>query len=371
MRTIIRHLLVLCLISNALLAMESALPDPSIESQKDLNLAVLREFQIITADYFHRLKRAKEIAGTKEGMDILNQSFWYPTDYYDLLEQNAQVSKLDCNEAQEMLNRMKTNNGFIKGHTSSQSLKLDAKEQLTYWLMSEVSPSNVVLHLGNDLILIDCSIAYQLAYYRAALTFLGEDTFDWLFGLGNPLPMFALEISKTKLSLVTSLDTIMASTPGDIGTNFYIWNHPLYLFKDPYGHAQGLNLLVAGKNHQDETIYIGLGLNPEGLNEAQVKAELVRLFNHPQYSDRLITEMQWDDDDVIGLKPLLFAFLRNVEICSTDDRSMLNRLSSHLRNRMPLGDHLFNDLSARFAASNKRMTAPYLDYIRLSYRKKH
>ena len=258
------------------LAME--IDEHDINSQQDLNLAVLAEFKKIVADYDERLNDA-QTKPKNEAIKILEKGFWYASDYFDLL------TKYDQNKR---LSWLKEKDAFIHGFSHSCDLvsSKETSQKGHYYLNAQ--PSKVLHDFGDKLIFIDCAIAYELAYYRAMLSMLGENKFNKFINnhLNNDLAFFSYHMDKTFLALVTN-SVKFTNIPGEIGSNYYFFNHPLFSFKHHHNHFSGIHVIVLDDNN-DVKRFIGLGLPPKGLTAQEIETLLVNKFNEYPYNDKIL-----------------------------------------------------------------------------------
>lgn len=326
-------------------------------NQEELDQAVLVEFQIITREYFQQMAKAQE----NTSPSFLAKGLWYPTDYYELLKNRS----LKSASAKKRLEWMIEHDSFIKG-LPNKFLKSEATaaSPLVYWL-NNASPSDAITNIGKDsAVIIDCGIAYQLAYYRVALKFLGESVFNDVFGSGNNAPLFASTIETTKLNQFLTVHQC-PDIPGQAGSIYYIKNHLAYQFKNRYGDARGFNLLVLRWTKENEPLFVGLGLSPEGLTKQQILNVLVEAFNRDSYDGCFVSRATWNARDLKSLNEHLATFFHDRVITSVDDLSMMQDMRNYFAARFSPEEteKIFRFVVEQFESS------PPIGVLRLDYDK--
>ena len=302
-----------------------------ITDQTSLNKAVLEEFSSIVTEYNKILNQASHTTTGNGLIKLLQKGFWYPVDYYDFLSRD----ELKNNKAVlARLTWMKEHNSFNLGMTTSDELTLVGDLQnkilMSYNLKDKVAPSTAILNIGKQVILIDCAIAYQLAFYRAALKLLGEENFNKLF---SSLLGYFLSTNTEKTKLKYFIKFIDRTKPC-IGAVGRISNHPFYQYKNLYGEGRGFNLMVK-EIDQDETLYLGFGLSSDGLTAEEVKAHLVLLFNQLPYNKAWVSHMVWENRDGKDNLPnnFMMDYLANINIESVDDQNILIDLAKEFQRK--------------------------------------
>ncbi len=172
---------------------------------------------------------------------------------------------------------------------------------------------------------IDCSMACQIAYYRAILKLWGDEKFDKLFGSISmrKKPFLSNKTGNTMIGEFVHME--LAQSSGEPGTHFVIANHPLYTFKDKSGEAQAYNLLVLEKT-SEQTRFIGFGLNPDGMTASAIVEELVTQFNNIPFNERIVLPITW-----LRIKPqsgdeVLLVALKDMKIESLNDENIIDKL---------------------------------------------
>lgn len=303
-------------------------------SQIDLDQKILVHFKEIVREYYERVNLAKAKAGTPEGLKLLENGYWYPNDYFELLSLNGSAGA-------NRLQWLKDNNRFVDGYSSVATLEFDRLNKLSYRLKANVSAKDAVTQFNKGIIFFDCTIACQLAYYRTALEVLGDIKFEKYFGASNTRLLFSAEIMNSKLS--TLLPNVpLSAKPGHAGSYYYVKNHPGYQFKNRYGDERGFNLLVLSPHEDPEqSLFIAFGLDPAGFTLSQIKARLVAAFNKEALNERIVSTALWNARQLNDINEIVAEFFLKRSISSTTDRSMEGDLK-HLLSRFEKADELFD-----------------------------
>ncbi len=159
----------------------------SVTNQEEFNLLILEEFRSIVTTYYNQIESANK-SNVNQVLTILSSGYWYPNDFYDQLikhKENERIAKL--------LAWLINTGSFRNGHIDPKHayLQLDGnreKKTLQYLLKPNVKPSDAIKNLSSHRLFIDCQIAYQIAYYRAALVFLNQSKFDEIFSVRQSSP---------------------------------------------------------------------------------------------------------------------------------------------------------------------------------------
>lgn len=247
----------------------------TISDQETLNKLVLEKFTPIVAKYYERMSKVGKQINTDDGSSSLSHGYWYRNDYLEILDLYVKKGSKWAKKQMVLFSDEKL---VPRGYIASPYFKRKGLGY-AYHLRKNAEPSQALKSLEEFLVFIDCSIAYQLAYYLAVLEFLGTEKFNRYFlNFDTKKPFFSLDTTKTKL--FNLLETVSIDiTENQLGSFFYLKNHPFYVWKNPHGYGQGYNLLHSGTNEHGEKLYIGFGLPAEGLSVEGIKEILVEDFN--------------------------------------------------------------------------------------------
>lgn len=324
----------LVVLSSHAMDKSQAQEDLPIGDQEQLNSAVLEEFEKIVAEYHARIDAVNRSSSSNELFELAKNGYWYATDYYSLLSRDELKGK---SSILARLAWLQNKGSFSFGVTTTKDLVLGSTVHgdllNVYKLAKDKKASDVVRTLGeNGVTLIDCGIAYQLAFYRAALRLLGPDQFDRIFSTASDKPLFATRSQNTRLApFFTFLDEPLSSPPQ--GSVSGIAGHPFYQYKNLYGEGRTFNVMVKGLNALGAPVYIGLGLGTEGSTKEQVEADLVRLFNKDSLDEKMVSPQVWRGRPtaISPFNTMLLNFLKDKRVANVNDQSMKEDLTACAR----------------------------------------
>lgn len=298
------RILLALLFSCNLLAMES------VEiTQETLNATALNEFHKIVGSYWKQL--------TSNNISVLNSGYWYANDYFTALERHNQGQRKEW---------LKQRDAFVNGFAQPRTGLMIKAAPFEYYLKAERQPSKVLNQLETSgFFFIDCSMAYQIAYYRAIITLWGHEKFDGLFGSPSMRKKPFLSTKTGNTMLGGFVDMTLAEVAGEPGTHFVISNHPLYTFKDKSGEAQAYNLLVLEKT-SDEVRFIGFGLNPDGVTADAIAEQLLINFNQSPFNERIASETTWARIEPESGDAVLLEALKDMKVNSLNDMDIIDDL---------------------------------------------
>lgn len=323
----------MCLLSVISVAMDvTDAHDPLVINDQDsLNQVVLEEFKEIVREYNERLESARLATNKDALLKILSRGSWYAADYYKLLS-----SELLANSeaAKKRLDYFKKRAYFVVGFVEKESnLELRSKDgdsgDLYRYGLKGRNASSVINSIGkNGVILIDCAIAYQLAFYRAMLKFWGEERFNTIIFNRPGLDLFSDNLNNTFLKYFVS---IIATDKLEIGMIYYIHGHPLYLYRNFFQEGQGFNVMVSDY-HGDEPRFIGYGMPADIINASQIQEMLINAFHQESLNEKLLatSTKTWQNRAVRRFNQAFASSLIEETINSVDDREVLDRAIDRL-----------------------------------------
>lgn len=330
-------------------------------TQEEIDLLVLEEVKVLIRKHYEtRIQNIKKVQAGE--IPNLDSGLWYANQYFEILEQSTHLDS----KFEERLQKFKSANYFLHGYASSKSL-VQKDGYFNYHLKKGSLPSEVIEDIENALMFIDCAIVFDIAYYRVALKFLGKKRFDAIFGKNNDgRAFFSNAASPRKILSLLSTKKNSRKNPERMGSTFYIANHPAYVFKEKNGESQGFNLISIGKNADGETLYIGLGLNPEGVTAGEVEEVLVSEFNRIPFNQRIVTDEFWKSEGPGGDYLSIMNFLETETIRSVRDQSLWERLArsyGSLKGLAITGEQM--EMSLTKGAQDAPIQSVYLDLKKL------
>ncbi len=156
---------------------------------------------------------------------------------------------------------------------------------------------------------LDCRTILQVAINLVLIDVYGEDKFNALAGkvsqirIGDDTSLFNAQ--KPIRSLFHR--TIEEPRPElVIGQTYYMWNHETYGKKHPHGSDSGLNLVYIGNNKREQPLFIGFGINPEGVTLEEVSNILRASYNEDPIHSSLVLKKSLSDTFEKSWRTLVF-----------------------------------------------------------------
>ncbi|GAA4648891.1 hypothetical protein GCM10023116_11650 [Kistimonas scapharcae] len=167
----------------------------------------------------------------------------------------------------------------------------------SHYIVAEgVKATDALSALKNNFSIIDCNMAYEIAYYEVILALIGEDNFNKTFDRSSntPLTIHIHGNSETSLKNFISIqEPPLNSDPSQQhlppenlqkGKVYYFKNHKDYLDKHPKGAAQGFNVMLVKKRH-NTPYFTAFGFPGCGFTPKEISDELLDLFNRSAFDD--------------------------------------------------------------------------------------
>ena len=149
------------------------------------------------------------------------------------------------------------------------SFLFNREGQFVFTSQPGITPFNAIMGVWNtrELIIIECSIALQLIYYKAMIDCLGSARFnEYVSDTGiileakttqkNPLIRYVHYINHDWQSVVENPDDQLQQL--SIGDVVYMVNIPPYITRHPRGDSRGFNLVYVGNDANGEYLFSGL-----------------------------------------------------------------------------------------------------------------
>ncbi|MCK5895065.1 MAG: hypothetical protein KAG53_11855 [Endozoicomonadaceae bacterium] len=318
-------------------------------TQRDINRLVSENFSIFCKNYYKRTMKLEELIASDSPADELfiatiNSGPMYVTDC--------------CRYVQSYKDKFKSH-GLIKNTVLSNLIKLitltcppmdiykqkpfmNKLGQYHYVLAENVEATEALSALNNTFSLIDCVMAYEIAFYNIILLLVGEEKFNKTFGNNEKTPLsvnfddaFSTPLEKYLSTDVTLLnddytEKLIRPSTAKEGIIYYFCNHKDYEKKHPLGAGRGFNAMVV--DTKDEYPYFAsFGLHGDGLKYKEICDELIKLFNLSIFDDYC-------------LPSLSVSFSHDQEVSSFKDKIIT------LREFYDNGGGLFSKPSAYLAA---------------------
>lgn len=284
---------------------------------QELRLAELRDrLGHIVAATVQKISRvfAENVDNAKENLTALDGGIWYASNYYRCLKAFAKRNPV----AQQKLNDLRERDYFyhpippqcfklVPSTTSPSGFEIYLIE-----ILEAASPSEALDALVNDCVLglLDCASVCEIGLYRALQEVLGQDKFDKLFHAKNgaPLrigratdlanPIFHFLKRNTHVGKNKGFREIkVGEWIGFKGVDEYHRKHHLM------GEAGAFNVICLNDKPGEQT-FVGLGLDPNGVNEDGVEEALIQARNEPPLSSEALSERVKSEKEKGGLFPL-------------------------------------------------------------------
>lgn len=160
-----------------------------------------------------------------------------------------------------------------------------------------------VWRLHQSSIVIECTMAVQLIFYRTMMQCLGIENFNRCFketgivveasfGHSHPLYKYLTLLDTEYRYIVKDPDRYIKSLqPGDM---VYISNIPQYAQRHPLGDSKGFNVIYVGRNAQEEAEFGGLFSQKYLHSYNQIINRLVDDYNKVPYGKKHIEKKKRD-----------------------------------------------------------------------------
>ena len=166
--------------------------------------------------------------------------------------------------------------------------------EYTFILKPETTPSKAIRSIyatESDQLLLDCTLAIQILFYKALLDICGELQFDQMFcsnfvlnlvfAKPNPLLNYSVVVNPGNLKPVLSPNIFLTSI--DPGQRITIININTYLIKHPSGEAVCMNLIYLGRNQAGVHLFGGLFDNKKLHTYDEIMTRLATAYNSTPY----------------------------------------------------------------------------------------
>jgi len=301
-------------------ATSSSVTRPIVKTQAELNQLVAEKFKALCQDMEDRLKLAES-----GDVTVLDKGFWYPEDYFKLLEKKPKRKE----RKEFLLDR----DYFRKGYPPKNKLSLvfnkvsDAEVPFgIYALKKGVTPSEALDALVHDLCFIDCTIVLQIAYYQVLRDLWGTEKFNSYILRYRPVNNVFVSsyFFRYDMPLLHFVDVkgVDVGAPGrrnvQVGAKYYIRNHPLYLHKDRLGSGTGFNVMCLDATPGRQR-FTGLGLPSNGASEAEIIKICIDEFNKDPLNAAICRKENWPRlSQEGGYTEQTRQLLKNVKITEAD-----------------------------------------------------
>lgn len=292
-------------------------------TQRNINRLASENFSIFCKNHYKRTMKLEELIASDSPADELfiatiNSGPMYVTDC--------------CRYVQSYKDKFK-NHGLMKNTVLSDLVKLvmltcppmdiykqksfmDKLGQFHYVLAEDVEATEALSALNNTFSLIDCTMAYEIAFYNIILLLVGEEKFNKTFGNNVKTPLsvncngsFSTPLEKYLSTDVTLLndnytEKLIRPSTAKEGTICYFCNHKDYEKKHPLGGRRGFNAMVV--NTKDGCPYFtSFGLRGDGLKYKEICYELIKSFNLSIFDDYCLPDLSlsfMNDEEVFSFK---------------------------------------------------------------------
>ena len=268
-------------------------------TSNDVDRMVSEFFATLCGEYYERCMKldeliASDIPRSERFMEIMNAGPMYIQDYCRFVTSYRNKFKRPL-----LINNTALSDVIIIRNLNwpprdiyGQRALMDVASARHYVVARGVKATEALSALKNTFCIIECSVAYQIAYYETILAIVGKEIFNERFDRDAELP---LDVSvNAKLNIIRSVDPFLSwserprnddNKPKYLppltvkkGHVYYFSNHKDYVKKHPIGEHSGLNVMLV--NIIDECPYFtGFGLPKEGLKAQDIICKLVDRFN--------------------------------------------------------------------------------------------
>lgn len=272
-------------------------------TQQDVDSIVSRCFASGCGRYYQRYLLLEELIESKSPEDELFMTALDSGPMY--LTDCCRFVHTYVNKFRKHLLMKDTILSDLRKITKASCPPVDIHEQLPFmdllgyahYIVSEgVKATDALSALKNNFSIIDCNIAYEIAYYEAILELIGKDNFNKAFDRSSSTPLTIHLHGNAETSLKNFMSEQKALIddnpsqqhipPKDLrkGTVYYFRNHKDYLDKHPNGSAQGFNVMFVKKRH-NIPYFTAFGFPEGGLTPSEISNELLASFNRDPCDD--------------------------------------------------------------------------------------
>lgn len=235
----------------------------------DHTIAAMRE---IAQDTFNRMQ------GYQKDIKMLSEGIFYPQHYAEALKEKQQTKRLDWLLGKEFIH-----NGIApKEYFRNSPCKTMTSGYVPnhFLLLPGKSASDAVQALRKGLAFLGCGEVCQVAQYAALIHVLTKEKFDAIF---NDKECTGLSIGVRDVeSPIRVLSEITSNAQMDklkVGQVVHFRSIQGYGRKHPFGQSHGYNVICAEEGAEPK--FIGFGLDPKNVTQAQITAELHSDYNKP------------------------------------------------------------------------------------------
>lgn len=230
--------------------------DLILDTEKQLQKTIAETAQKIS-EVYHRTKNAYIME-----RKVPNEGVQYPLPYMKILKEANQTPRFNWFRDQGSALR-----GYLEGFGHIET------DKLGFMALPSKKPSGALDQALNNVALLGCAEACQLAQWQGVRQVLGDEKFDALFGstspfklivanrIDNPLIRLRVHISNPKKQEI------------QLGDMVYVQNVPEYPKYDPFGPATGYNAICINQELGEPKITIQ-GLNPVGASIDEMGKDL-------------------------------------------------------------------------------------------------
>lgn len=268
-------------------------------TQRDINRMVSQCFSSICENYYKRCNLLETLIESDYSADdafmkTMNSGPMYSTDCYqfvkDYMKKFGNESLVENTVLSKVENIM--NGRCPPMDIYKQRPFMDVLGPYSYRIARGVKATAVLSALKYKFSIIECNMAYEIAYYDAILLLVGKENFNMIFGENKEKPFkisndaddertaieFLLSVAVSHINNDATQRHLPPQTVQE-GSVYYFRNHKDYIIKHPMGVDQGLNVMLVNKI--EKCLYFtGFGLPGDGLIPQEINQEMVESFNH-------------------------------------------------------------------------------------------
>jgi hypothetical protein len=257
----------------------------------DFTTTIIQRMHAIIEDNNQR-KKTLEDSDSKKAIEALSKGIWYASHYYLGLKKCHQTPRMEWlvknghtfhGYAPAKFFDPIPSNAYPKGRAICQFIIKDG-----------VSPSIAIKQIGcESLALLDCGSTREVAFYQALLEVLGDEKFNKLFERKSHCPLQIGTGQANPISCLFEKVQLRSSQEIQKGDFCHMTTIQEYMAKHPAGNSRGFNVICCDTDAAAKK-YLGLGLDPEGVDLEGIEKHLFNAFNATPIEESFLSEEIWN-----------------------------------------------------------------------------
>lgn len=237
-------------------------------TEENVRNLVVEKAELVAADLERRQNEYKI------DRQILNQGFWYPTEYLQALAKiQGSAKRIEALKERNAVSFGLAPKGF------DHLIDPETSQRCPHYKLREGTAAQGLNAIWNSVCFIDCAMALQLVFYEVFLEVLGECLFNDLFQINGFFPLQLTYLLQERSQFEGILQYIpfpaIASAADRsmlrAGDQAFFKNSSAYRTKHPFGYWRGFHMICMNRCTQNSpSRFTGLGAPSKGLLEGEI-----------------------------------------------------------------------------------------------------